>query len=163
MKALKSGTRILLLAGLVGLAGCERPPMRELEDASLPLTNSPAIDLHSAVARAQSRHRMVLLHFTGSDWCPPCMELERTVFSRPDFEAYAASNLVYLKVDFPVHFRLPPAAMETNNLLSAQFGIYGVPFLVALDGTGREIWRHVGSIEGGTPALIRELEAAEKK
>lgn len=128
-----------------------------------PATTAAPIDLNTSIARAHADNKIVLLDFTGSDWCPPCMELQKEVFSQPEFQAYAASNLVFLVVDFPSRFRLPPEASATNDLLSQKFGIEGYPTLVALNGEGKQIWQHVGFMEGGPKALISTLDAARGK
>ena len=51
---------------------------------------------------------MLLIEFTGSDWCPPCIMLGRQVFSQPEFKDYAAQHLVLLEVDFPRTMELSP-------------------------------------------------------
>ena len=137
--------------------------MREQTNASAPLTNAPLIKLDAALAQAQAGNKLVLLDFTGSDWCPPCMALHDKVFSRPEFQSYAESNLVFLVVDFPQKFHLPADAGATNGLLSAKFNIQGLPTLVALDGDGKEIWRHLGYIDGGLKELINDLTGARPK
>ena len=38
-----------------------------------------------AEKQAQKEHKLVLLDFTGSDWCPPCRELETETFSNSEF------------------------------------------------------------------------------
>jgi protein disulfide-isomerase len=153
----------ILAAGLLGISGCMRGPMREQADPSGPLSNAAPINLNAAIARAHSGNKIVLLDFTGSDWCPPCQELQKEVFSQPEFQAYAESNLVFLVVDFPVRHRLPPDASATNDLLSQKFNIDGFPTLVALDGEGKQIWQHPGFFEGGPKALISALDTAKGK
>ena len=154
----------LLLLGLLIAFGCSRGPIREQNNASLPITNSPPVDLNAALAEAQTQHKLVLLDFTGSDWCPPCMQLHKEIFSRPEFQSYAESNLVFLTVDFPLKtFRLTPEAAATNDLLMAKFNIEGYPTLVALDGQGKEIWRHLGFLDGGLKKLSEELASAKSQ
>jgi thiol-disulfide isomerase/thioredoxin len=137
--------------------------MREQTNASTPLTNTPPVNLTSALAQAKAGNKLVLLDFTGSDWCPPCMELHDKVFSRSEFQAYAESNLVFLVVDFPQKFHLPADAGATNELLAAKFNIEGFPTLVALDGDGKELWRHLGYIDGGLKELTDNLAAVRSK
>ena len=149
------------LLGLIIAFGCSREPMREQSDAATPVTNSAPVDLRAAVAQAKAENKTVLLDFTGSDWCPPCMELHKKVFSQPEFQAYAQSNLVFVTLDFPQKFHLPPDASATNELLSAQFNIEGFPTLLALNGDGKEIWRHLGYIDGGFKELKSSLDAAK--
>jgi len=149
----------LSLLGLVILAACSRPAMREQENASLPLSNSPPIDLNAALARAKAEHKLVFLDFTGSDWCPPCMDLQKKVFSQPEFRAYAESNLVFLSVDFPLKFKLTPEAKATNNLLAQQFRVDAPPTLIALNADGKEIWKRLGPV-ASLGELSNELAVA---
>jgi protein disulfide-isomerase len=153
----------ILLMGLIIAFGCSRRPMQSQTDTSLPLTNSPPVDLNAAVAQANTQNKLVLLDFTGSDWCPPCMELHKEIFSRPEFQSYAESNLIFLTVDFPTKFRLPPDASATNDFLQTKFNIEGFPTLVAVNGQGKEIWRHLGFLNGGLTKLNTELATAKSK
>src|SRR5882757_5440411 len=139
----------LSILGLIIAFGCSREPGRERAEASSPLTNSAPIDLNGAIARAKTENKLVFLDFTGSDWCPPCMALHKEIFSKPEFQAYAESNLVFLVVDFPKNFHLSADAGATNDFLAGKFNIEGYPTLVALDGEGKEVWRHLGFIDGG--------------
>jgi protein disulfide-isomerase len=153
-----------LLLGLVIAFGCSRPPVREFADASLPLTNSTPIDLNAAITQAGAESKIVLLDFTGSDWCGPCMQLHKQVFAQPEFEAYAQSNLVFLAIDFPMKYRLPEETAATNNFLAEKFDVHGFPTLIALNGHGKEIWRRVGFVTGERPAeFISTLNALKSK
>lgn len=153
----------LFLLGLWIAFGCSRENMREQASATTPLTNAAPIDLNAAISQAKSQNKLVLLDFTGSDWCPPCMQLHKEIFSQDQFQSYANSNLVFVTVDFPSKYHLPEAASATNDLLSAKFNIEGFPTLVALDGEGKEIWRHLGFIDGGPKELAKQLDSAKAK
>ena len=153
---------IFILALIIAF-GCSRGPMREQTDTALPLTNSPPINLKLSIARAKAENKIVFMDFNGPDWCPPCIELHEKVFSQLEFQAYAESNLVFLSVDFPQKYRLPPDASATNDLLAAQFDVEGFPTLVALNGEGKEIWRHLAAFDGGIKELENELAAARAK
>ena len=143
----------LALLGFFILEGC----------APAPVHDQAPIDLNAAVIRAKADHKLVLLDFTGSDWCPPCMRLHKEIFSKPEFEAYAATNLIFLTVDFPRKFQLTPDARSTNDVLAAKFNIEGYPTLVALDGEGKEIWRQLGSLDGGLKELAADIASAKAK
>jgi thioredoxin-related protein len=132
------------ILGWLLVAGCTADTVREGMDASLPLKDFPAVDLNGAMAQAAAENKMVLLDFTGSDWCGPCMQLHKRVLEQPEFKSYAGSNLVFLVVDFPARYRLPDAVAATNNFLAAKFGVHAFPTLVALDGQGKKVWRQVG-------------------
>ena len=46
-------------------------------------------DYKQALAQAKSQNKLVMLDFTGSDWCGWCMKLNKEVFSQPKFKEYA--------------------------------------------------------------------------
>jgi protein disulfide-isomerase len=58
-------------------------------------------DLPKAQARAKAEKKLVMLDFTGSDWCGWCIKLNKEVFNTTDFIAYASKNIVPVEVDFP--------------------------------------------------------------
>ena len=58
-------------------------------------------DITEARKLASEKNQHILLNFSGSDWCVPCMRMKKDFFESQDFTAYAAANLVLLKADFP--------------------------------------------------------------
>ncbi|MGO8697092.1 MAG: thioredoxin family protein [Limisphaerales bacterium] len=61
-----------------------------------------ATDLPGALRQAKAEHKIVLLDFTGSDWCMWCTRFDDDVLSKPEFASYAKTNLVMVRVDFPI-------------------------------------------------------------
>lgn len=154
----------LSILALLILAGCAQRPVQEQVDLSLPLSNSPPIDLNAALLRAKSENKLVLLDFNGTDWCVPCIQLREEVFAQPEFQSYAGSNLVFLAVDFPLKYRLSNEANATNDFLAAKFRVSGFPTLVALDGHGNKLWQQVGFVSGDNPGKwIATLDLLKSK
>src|ERR1700757_4598201 len=58
-------------------------------------------DFNAAKAKAKSDNKLVLVEFTGSDWCGYCKLMQAEIFSKPQFQDYAAKNLVLVELDFP--------------------------------------------------------------
>jgi thioredoxin-related protein len=54
-----------------------------------------------ALAQAAKENKQVLLDFTGSDWCPYCIQMDREVLGKSQFENFASKNLVLVKLDYP--------------------------------------------------------------
>ena len=154
---------VLFSAGLIVLASCTREVMHEQADVAAPITNAAPINLDAAVAEAGAGHKLILMDFTGSDWCEPCMQLHKDVFSKPEFESYAQSNLVFLTVDFPVKYRLSPEASATNDWLSEKFNVGGFPTLIVLDSHGKKIYQQLGLGDESGPkdwiAMLDKLKA----
>src|SRR5689334_20082390 len=57
--------------------------------------------LPAAQAQARKENKLVLINFTGSDWCGWCKKLQKEVFSTKEFEQYAKDNVVLVEIDFP--------------------------------------------------------------
>jgi thioredoxin-related protein len=101
---------------------------------------------------------MVLLDFTGSDWCGWCIKFDQDVLSTDKFAGYAKGKLVLVRLDFPRHKEQDAALKQSNEQLSKRFGVDGFPTFVLLNSAGKELWRQVGYAEGGPDAFIAELE-----
>lgn len=114
-------------------------------------------DLPAAQARAKAEGKAVLLNFTGSDWCGWCIKLRRDVFLKPEFEAYARTNLVLVEVDFPKRKELPPEMQKANRRLAQQFQVQGYPTLILVDASGTKLGA-VNYGNGGTRSFIAEVE-----
>jgi len=118
-------------------------------------------DFAKAQEEAKAGHKLLLLDFTGSDWCGWCMRLQAEVFSRPEFAEYAKDNLVLLKVDFPRAQPLPAEVRQQNEALAGKYGINGFPTIVVLNGDGKPVGA-LGYVPGGPNAFIGELKKLPK-
>ena len=58
-------------------------------------------DIEQAKVISSEKNRHIILVFQGSDWCAPCIKLERGLWSTEEFKAYAKEHFVLLKADFP--------------------------------------------------------------
>jgi thioredoxin-related protein len=113
----------------------------------------------AAMAQAGAEHKSVLLHFTGSDWCPACQELDRNIINTATFRNYVAQNLVYVEVDMPRNKFQPPALKKQNTDLVNEFEIQGFPTVIVLNRVGKNIGEIVGYPGGeGPSAYIADLE-----
>lgn len=82
----------------------------------------------------------IVLVFQGSDWCAPCIKLEREIFSKEEFTSYAKDNYVMLKADFPRKKKnaLDKKQKEKNNKLAEKYNKNGYfPYVVVLDSAGK--------------------------
>lgn len=118
-------------------------------------------DLPKAVAKAKAEGKLVLVDFTGSDWCGWCKKLKAEVFDTQAFNDYAAKNLVLVEVDFPHKTELPEAQKAANKALAQKYGVKGFPTLVILDGSGQQVGE-LGYMPGGPAPMITELSKLSK-
>jgi protein disulfide-isomerase len=112
-------------------------------------------DYEQALAQAGKEKKNVLLDFTGSDWCPYCIQMDKEVLSRPEFEKFAQNHLVLVKLDFPRRKQLPPVESEQNHRLGRRFAIEGYPTYILVDPNGKEVRRQVGYLGGGPKEFIK--------
>ena len=120
-------------------------------------------DLTKAKDKARAEKKMVLLDFNGSDWCPPCQALRKSVFSSKEFVAYARTNLVLVDIDFPIHKEQTEELKKANQALSEKFGVEGYPTVVVLSSDGNELKKETGYSGQSAVDFIAELERLRKK
>lgn len=147
------GAAILVLAIGVFLA------VRPAESVNLAWqTNLP-----QALVQAKAENKLVLLSFTGSDWCSACKVMDNEVFDQPEFAAYAKTNLILVQVDLPNHTPQPPALKAANIALSTNYDVEGFPTLIALKPDGAVAWRMDGILgDLGPQTVISPLSALKK-
>jgi thiamine biosynthesis lipoprotein len=108
------GVGLLLLLSLTGWA-------QELHDPQ------------KAFQVSTETRRPVLLIFSGSDWCAPCIRFEKTILSGQGFQAYAKDHLVILKADFPQRKKLSKEEVAENQALAEKYNPQGLfPHVVLL-------------------------------
>jgi len=115
-------------------------------------------DLPQAEAQAKAESKIVLMDFSGSDWCPECIALKKNVFDSEKFQAYAATNLVLVNVDFPDKKPQSSDLKKANAELKDKYNVEAVPALVVLDQNGKEVGRLSDKDEDSVKALIAALE-----
>jgi len=121
------------------------------------------VDYEQAMEKANAENKNVLLYFTGSDWCPPCMAMEKQTFSKPEFNQYAEANLVLLAVDFPEYKPLPEALLRHNLELAKKFEFQGIfPTFILANSEGQVLAKHEGYMEGGPDGFIDWLYQAKR-
>ncbi len=146
--------RVILMDGLVSkleLPPKSRPPApvaAAVPAAPAPVVaappravEAPARDVWltsyaEAQAEAAASKRRVLALFTGSDWCPACMDFEQNVAHHPDFLATTHASFVLLKLDYPRANDQPAAVRATNEELRKRYGITAYPTLLILSPDG---------------------------
>ncbi|SRR6266404_9626233 len=149
----------LLLAGLVTLALFSVAPARA--------DSGWNTDYKKAQEEAKTNHKLVLIDFTGSDWCGYCIQLDRAILSKPEFKDYANKNLILVEVDFPnrngARWKAQSIDLKKQNAeLAERYQVEGFPTLVLLDGDGKTVWRYDGYYPGGLAAFLAELDKVRK-
>src|ERR1700754_3454643 len=58
-------------------------------------------DFSQAKTEAIQKHQLILINFSGSDWCGPCIRLRKEILESDAFVNYASDHLVLVRADFP--------------------------------------------------------------
>jgi len=119
-------------------------------------------DLPKAQAEAKKDNKLVMLDFTGSDWCGWCIKLNREVFSQPEFADYASKNLVLVEVDFPRNKPQTAELKKANEALQAKYNIEGYPTIIVLNSAGKKVGE-LGYQAGGPKPFIAALDKLKSK
>lgn len=96
-------------------------------------------DFEKAKKIASDEGKTIVMVFQGSDWCAPCMKLDREIWSTEAFKKYAKDNFVMLQLDFPrrKNNALPEAQAKANAELAEKYNKRGgFPFVVVLNNKG---------------------------
>lgn len=111
-------------------------------------------DFEKAKEEAQSQHKFILLNFSGSDWCGPCIRMHNEIFESDVFLKYANDRLVLLNADFPrlKKHALSKEQQKKNDLLADAYnkeGVFPLTLLLTADGKVLKKWE-------GLPAVSPE-------
>ena len=95
-------------------------------------------DFTKAKEDALKENRAILISFSGSDWCGPCIRMEREIFESNVFTNYATNNLVLVKADFPRQKKnqLSKEQTQKNDALAEKYnpnGKFPLTLLVSSD------------------------------
>src|SRR5689334_9368806 len=106
-------------------------------------------DVPQALAKAKADGKVVLLDFTGSDWCGWCIKVKQEALDTKAFQDFASKNLVLVELDYPHKIQQAAALKKANEELAHKYNVDGFPTFVVLNKDGKEIGRQVGYKEGG--------------
>lgn len=103
-------------------------------------------DFAVAKAKAAESHKNILINFSGSDWCGPCIRTHKEIFEKDAFVKYAADHLVLLKADFPrlKKNQLSAEQLKKNNDLAIKYnpdGDFPLTLLINEDGKIIKEWK----------------------
>jgi len=97
-------------------------------------------DFDSAKTVAVREHKLILINFSGSDWCGPCIRLRKEILESAAFESYAAAHLVLVRADFPRQKKnqLSKEQVKLNEALADKYNREGkFPYTLLVDEQGK--------------------------
>lgn len=93
-------------------------------------------NFEAAKAKAKAEKKLVVMDFTGSDWCGWCIKLRKEVLDTPEFEAYAKDKFVLMEVDCPKKKQLPAEVKKQNDELCKKYPNSGFPTVIVVTPKG---------------------------
>lgn len=82
-------------------------------------------DPSQAFAAAAQSGKKIMLVFSGSDWCVPCIQFNKRVLTDSTFQHFAQDNLILLEADFPQKKKIPKPLRQQYDSLAAAFNPAG--------------------------------------
>lgn len=99
-------------------------------------------NLEEAKKEATEQNKKILLVFSGSDWCAPCIKLDKNVWQSEAFKKESQKCWILIKADFPKKKAnlLSPELTANNDKLAEKYNKEGnFPFVILLDKTGKVV------------------------
>ena len=156
---------LTLMAGMAVAADAQTPEIPATPAARRSDQTDPTwlTDLPKALTQAKAEGKSILLFFHGSDWCPPCVEMQRQVFVSPEFVHYARHALILVDVDFPQKSKQTEELKQANLALKARFNLSrepgeGFPTIVLLNESGETVLQETGYTGGGPAEVLPKLQ-----
>ena len=114
-----------------------------------------------ALSGAQVQDKPILLVFAGSDWCAPCIKLDKEVWQSDVFRLHADENYMLYKADFPRKKanQLPEGVAVQNAALAEKYNPKGYFPLVLLLSKDGSILGETGFLKGSAEAYIEHLNS----
>jgi thioredoxin-related protein len=118
-------------------------------------------DFETAKQIAKEKHQLILLNFSGSDWCGPCIRMRKEIFGSEVFSKMADASLVLFNADFPRNKKnqLDKQIKKQNEALADKYNPEGkFPFTLLLDENGKTIKTWDGLPNGNAAAFTLQVK-----
>lgn len=132
--------------------------------SSLVFSQDWKFDFEEAKQLANEENKNIILVFSGSDWCAPCIKLDRNIWQSEAFKKEANANWIIVKADFPRKKanQLEDSQTEKNRKLAEKYNVEGsFPLVVILDKSGK-ILSKMGYKNVSPEEYIKMIHAVEK-
>jgi thioredoxin-related protein len=113
-------------------------------------------DFAAAKTKAKAEKKLLLVDFTGSDWCGWCKKLVSEVFGKDQFKTEAPKKFVLVELDYPHAKKQSDELKKQNKELLAKYKVQGYPTILVMDADGKVI-AQTGYQPGGPEAYLKHL------
>ena len=118
-------------------------------------------NFEEAKSEASQTKKYILLNFSGSDWCAPCIRLKSEIFSSEKFLAFAEDNLVLANADFPrlKKNQLEKSQVRQNEALADKYNPEGkFPLTILLNADGKAVMTWEGLPQKSPEQFVDEIK-----
>ncbi|MGN6395863.1 MAG: thioredoxin family protein [Mucilaginibacter sp.] len=118
-------------------------------------------NFETAKTEAVKEHKLILINFSGSDWCGPCIRLRKEILESNDFESYAAAHLVLVRADFPrlKKNQLSKEQVKLNEALADKYNSQGkFPYTLLVDENGKVLKEWDGYPDENPAQFIKQVD-----
>ena len=129
----------------------------------LSIQNEWHYNLEEAKDIAQKEHKYILLNFSGSDWCGPCIRMRKEIFESAVFKEMADSELILVNADFPRNKKNQPSAAQQkmNDEMADKYNSQGkFPYTLLLDPNGKVLQTWEGFPEESVESFTVDIRNA---
>jgi thiol-disulfide isomerase/thioredoxin len=133
------------------------------------LITPPAIwsgNFNETAKIAKESNKLILINFSGSDWCGPCIRLKNEIFATEVFEKFASEKLLLVRADFPRQKKnkLPETQVKLNEMLAERYNKDGkFPFTLLVNSEGKILKTWDGLPKENAAQFVKQLELLSQK
>jgi thioredoxin-related protein len=117
-------------------------------------------NFNEAKTEAVKSHKLIIVNFSGSDWCGPCIRLRKEILESSTFTDFAAQHLLLVRADFPRQKKnqLSKEQVKLNEALADKYNAEGkFPYTLLLDDQGKVLKAWDGFPDESPEKFVAEI------
>ncbi len=118
-------------------------------------------DFRASQATAKAQNKVLLVAFTGSDWCPWCKKINAEIFEKEAFLTAAHKRFILVNIDFPHKKKLSDELKQQNEKLARAYKINSFPSVTLIKPDG-ELMARTGYSSDGPEKYLKQLNGLMK-
>jgi thioredoxin-related protein len=123
-------------------------------------------NFNTAQEEAAKTHKLIMINFSGSDWCGPCIRLRKEILESAAFENYATDHLILVRADFPRQKKnqLSKEQVKLNEALADKYNLEGkFPYTLLVDEHGKILKAWDGFSNESPDAFVDDITIATSR
>lgn len=119
-------------------------------------------NFNTAREEAARSHKLMIVNFSGSDWCGPCIRLRKEILESPIFTDFATQHLILVRSDFPRQKKnqLSEEQVKRNEALADQYNAEGkFPYTLLVDEHGKVLKAWDGYPDATPEQFVNQIKA----